>query len=97
MTHFFWHVHFPTGASGSSVELLPTPGAGRDWTSTLHSDEGHEGDLIFQFEGDSSGVRIPKEVLNHNLSNTFTISTWLKHKSHSSDKVGVNRFEIGSN
>lgn len=70
------------GASSSSIELLPAPGAGKDWTAGLHSDEGHEGDLIYEFEGDSSGAVIPESILNHNLSSTFTISTWLKHKSH---------------
>ncbi|MCL4128189.1 UNVERIFIED_CONTAM: hypothetical protein GTU68_044020, partial [Idotea baltica] len=59
---------------------------GKEWTAPLHSDEGHEGDLIFQFEGDNSGVRIPEEVFAHNLTNKFTISSWMKHKSHSTDK-----------
>ncbi|KAK8389910.1 hypothetical protein O3P69_012838 [Scylla paramamosain] len=70
------------GASSASVELLPAPGAGREWTAGLHSDEGHEGDLIYQFEGDHSGAVVPESVLHHNLTNIFTISTWLKHKSH---------------
>lgn len=83
---------FPiTGASDSSIELLPSPGPGKEWTSPLHSDEGHEGDLIFQFEGDNSGIRIPDEVMSHNLTNTFTISSWMKHKSHSADKVVTNQ------
>ncbi|XP_069178711.1 calsyntenin-1 [Procambarus clarkii] len=70
------------GASSDSIELLPAPGAGKDWTAGLHSDEGHEGDLIYEFEGDSSGAIVPESVLDHNLTNIFTISTWLKHKSH---------------
>lgn len=70
------------GASSASIELLPAPGAGKDWTAGLHSDEGHEGDLIYEFEGDSSGAIVPESVLDHNLTNIFTISTWLKHKSH---------------
>ena len=69
-----------SGASGSSVELLPSPGAGKEWTAGLHSDEGHEGDLIYQFEGDFSATLVPDTVLPHNLTNTFTVSTWLKHK-----------------
>ncbi|RXG68551.1 Calsyntenin-1, partial [Armadillidium vulgare] len=80
------------GASDSSIELLPSPGPGKEWTSPLHSDEGHEGDLIFQFEGDNSGIRIPDEVMSHNLTNTFTISSWMKHKSHSADKVCDNEW-----
>ncbi|KAK3853014.1 hypothetical protein Pcinc_040425, partial [Petrolisthes cinctipes] len=72
------------GASSNSVDLLPAPGAGREWMAGLHSDEGHEGDLIYQFEGDASGAVVPSAVLHHNLTNTFTISTWLKHKQHPS-------------
>lgn len=80
--------HPHTGASSASVELLPAPGAGREWTAGLHSDEGHEGDLIYQFEGDTSGAVVPESVLPHNLTNTFTISTWMKHKAHPGmDKV----------
>lgn len=75
------------GASSSSVELLPAPGADKDWTAGLHSDEGHQGDLIYQFDGDNSGVAVPTSVLNHNLSATFTIASWMKHKSSpTSDK-----------
>jgi len=70
------------GASSESVELLPAPGAGKDWTAGLHSDEGHQGDLIYQFDGDNSGVMVPDSVLNHNLSATFTIASWMKHKSN---------------
>ncbi|KAK7573926.1 hypothetical protein V9T40_011117 [Parthenolecanium corni] len=69
------------GASSESVDLLPTPGApGSEWTKTLATDEGHESDQMFEFDGVSSAVAIPNDVLDHSLSSTFTIATWMKHK-----------------
>lgn len=46
------------------------------------SDEGHESDQIFEFDGENSAVAIPNNVLNHELAATFTISSWMKHKNH---------------
>ncbi len=69
------------GASTESVDLLPTPGApGSEWTKTLATDEGHESDQMFEFDGVSSAVAIPNSLLDHSLSSTFTIATWMKHK-----------------
>lgn len=69
------------GASSESVDLLPTPGvSGSEWTKTLATDEGHESDQMFEFDGANSAVAIPNDVLNHSLSSTFTIGTWMKHK-----------------
>uniref|UniRef100_A0A6A7FN01 Calsyntenin-1 n=1 Tax=Hirondellea gigas TaxID=1518452 RepID=A0A6A7FN01_9CRUS len=39
--------------------------------------EGSNGDVIYEFDGD--GVVVPQSVLTHNLTNTFTVSTWMKH------------------
>ncbi|XP_022199172.2 calsyntenin-1 isoform X1 [Nilaparvata lugens] len=68
------------GASSESVDLLPTPGSGAEWTKALASDEGHDSDQMFEFDGVSSAVAIPTEVLDHGLARTFTIATWLKHR-----------------
>lgn len=69
------------GASSESIDLLPTPGTpGSEWTKTLATDEGHESDQMFEFDGVSSAVAIPNDVLDHSLSSTFTIATWMKHK-----------------
>jgi hypothetical protein len=65
-----------------SVDLLPSPGIGSEWTKSLPTDEGRESDQIFEFDGASSAVAIPSDVLDHNLSSTFTIATWMKHKQH---------------
>ncbi|XP_044741341.1 calsyntenin-1 isoform X2 [Chrysoperla carnea] len=70
------------GASPDSIDLLPTPDTGSEWTKPLISDEGHESDQIFEFDGQNSAVAIPNNVLNHELASVFTISTWMKHKNH---------------
>jgi len=65
-----------------SIDLLPSPGIGSEWTKSLPTDEGRESDQIFEFDGASSAVAIPPDVLDHNLASTFTIATWMKHKQH---------------
>lgn len=70
------------GASMESIDLLPSPGIGSEWTKSLPTDEGRESDQIFEFDGASSAVAIPPDVLDHNLASTFTIATWMKHKQH---------------
>ncbi|XP_018333792.1 calsyntenin-1 [Agrilus planipennis] len=70
------------GASPSAIDLLPTPGMGAEWTKPLISDEGHESDQMFEFDGHSTAVAIPTTVLDHNLASTFTIATWMRHAQH---------------
>lgn len=43
---------------------------------------GHESDQMFEFDGSSTAVSIPNSVLNHSLSATFTIATWMRHGEH---------------
>ncbi|CAH0549195.1 unnamed protein product [Brassicogethes aeneus] len=70
------------GASPSAIDLLPSPGVGAEWTKPLISDEGHESDQMFEFDGTSTAVSIPNAVLDHNLPPTFTIATWMRHGNH---------------
>lgn len=63
-----------------SIDLLPSPGLGSEWTKSLPTDEGRESDQIFEFDGVSTAVTIPPEVIHHGLPPTFTIATWMKHK-----------------
>lgn len=67
--------YFP-GASADSIELLAPN------TKGVSTDDGHESDQIFEFDGVSSAVSVSNEVLNHGLAPIFTIATWLKHKNH---------------
>ncbi|XP_019637680.1 PREDICTED: calsyntenin-1-like isoform X10 [Branchiostoma belcheri] len=68
------------GASQGSIDLLPAPGLGSEWTQSLPTDEGHEGDQVFSFDGRQTGVQIPEGVVPKNLTNQFTIATWMKHR-----------------
>lgn len=70
------------GASPSAIDLLPSPGVGAEWTKPLISDEGHESDQMFEFDGSSTAVSIPNHVLDHNLPPTFTFATWMRHAQH---------------
>lgn len=48
--------------------------------NAIKHDEGHESDQMYEFDGSSTAVAIPNDVLDHGLSSAFTISTWMKHK-----------------
>ncbi|CAG2212955.1 CLSTN1 [Mytilus edulis] len=67
------------GASGESIDLLPSPGVGTGWTKNLPTDDGKESDQIFYFDGKTNAVEVPKASFNHTLHKHFTISTWMKH------------------
>ncbi|XP_062848908.1 calsyntenin-2-like [Trichomycterus rosablanca] len=66
------------GAASGSVDLLPTPSASTNWTSTLLTDDGRDSDLIFHFNG-RQAANIPEQVAPQNLTEQFTIATWMKH------------------
>uniref|UniRef100_A0A672H762 Calsyntenin-2 n=1 Tax=Salarias fasciatus TaxID=181472 RepID=A0A672H762_SALFA len=66
------------GASSGSTDLLPAPSAATNWTSTLVSDSGRDSDLIFRFDGHQA-AKIPDWVVPQNLTDQFTIATWMKH------------------
>nr|XP_006818111.1 PREDICTED: calsyntenin-1-like [Saccoglossus kowalevskii] len=88
-------------SAAGSIELLPTPGLGHAWTEDLSSDEGYESDQIYEFDGEMSAVLVPDNIVPANLTDHFTISTWMKHGPNygegketilcSSDKSGLNR------
>lgn len=69
------------GASGDSIDLLPSPNVA-SWTSSLPTDDGNESDQIFAFDGQTNAVEVPEGHFNHTLTNHFTISTWMKHEHH---------------
>ncbi|XP_062901990.1 calsyntenin-2 isoform X2 [Mobula hypostoma] len=90
------------GASSESIDLLPAPYGLSNWTSSLVMDNGHDSDLIFKFDG-KHAAKIPDGVMPKNLSDQFTIATWMKHGPSSgvraeketilcnSDKTEMNR------
>lgn len=70
------------GASSQSVDLLPSPGIGTEWTKALKTIEGHEPDEIFEFDGATTSAIVPESLLAHGLAGTFSISTWMRHADH---------------
>ncbi|KAL0973383.1 hypothetical protein UPYG_G00202740 [Umbra pygmaea] len=66
------------GASSGSTDLLPAPSTSTNWTSSLLTDSGRDSDLIFQFDG-RQAAKIPDQVVPQNLTDQFTIATWMKH------------------
>ncbi|XP_077422320.1 calsyntenin-2-like [Vanacampus margaritifer] len=66
------------GASSGSTDLLPAPSAATNWTASLMTDSGRDSDLIFRFDGHQA-AKIPDWVVAQNLTDQFTIATWMKH------------------
>uniref|UniRef100_A0A8C6UF38 Calsyntenin-2 n=1 Tax=Neogobius melanostomus TaxID=47308 RepID=A0A8C6UF38_9GOBI len=66
------------GASSGSTDLLPAPSSATNWTFWLLTDSGRDSDLIFRFEG-RQAAKIPDWVVPQNLTDQFTIATWMKH------------------
>ncbi|XP_053351585.1 calsyntenin-2 [Clarias gariepinus] len=66
------------GAASGSVDLLPAPSASTNWTAFLLTDSGRDSDLVFHFDG-RQAANIPELVVPQNLTEQFTIATWMKH------------------
>uniref|UniRef100_A0A1A8SAS7 Calsyntenin-2 n=1 Tax=Nothobranchius rachovii TaxID=451742 RepID=A0A1A8SAS7_9TELE len=66
------------GSSSGSTDLLPAPSAATNWTASLVTDSGRDTDLIFRFDGHQA-AKIPDWVVPQNLTDHFTIATWMKH------------------
>nr|XP_054589776.1 calsyntenin-2 isoform X2 [Nothobranchius furzeri] len=66
------------GASSGSTDLLPAPSTATNWTASLVTDSGRDTDLIFRFDGHQA-AKIPDWVVPQNLTDHFTIATWMKH------------------
>uniref|UniRef100_A0A8C5FG71 Cadherin domain-containing protein n=1 Tax=Gadus morhua TaxID=8049 RepID=A0A8C5FG71_GADMO len=66
------------GASSGSTDLLPAPGATTNWTASLVTDSGRDSDLIFRFDG-RQAAKVPDWLVPQNLTDQFTIATWMKH------------------
>ncbi|XP_060744762.1 calsyntenin-2 [Tachysurus vachellii] len=66
------------GASSGSTDLLPAPSSAFNWTMSLLTDGGRDSELIFRFDG-RQAAKIPDWVAPQNLTDQFTIATWMKH------------------
>ncbi|XP_064828797.1 calsyntenin-2-like [Oncorhynchus masou masou] len=65
-------------ASSGSTDLLPAPSASTNWTASLVTDSERDSDLIFRFDG-RQAAKIPDQVVPQNLTDQFTVATWMKH------------------
>uniref|UniRef100_M4AWW2 Calsyntenin-2 n=1 Tax=Xiphophorus maculatus TaxID=8083 RepID=M4AWW2_XIPMA len=66
------------GAASGSTDLLPAPSPSTNWTASLLTDSGRESDLIYRFDG-RQAANVPFHVVPQNLTDQFTIATWMKH------------------
>ncbi|XP_063075851.1 calsyntenin-2 [Engraulis encrasicolus] len=66
------------GAASGSTDLLPAPSSSTNWTASLLTDSGRDSDLIFRFDG-RQAANVPDRMVPHNLTDQFTIATWMKH------------------
>ncbi|XP_072442215.1 calsyntenin-1 isoform X1 [Chiloscyllium punctatum] len=76
-------LHKLCGAASGTVDLLPSPSSSTNWTVGLPTDNGHDSDQVFEFNG-TQAVKIPEGVLTTNLQEPFTISVWMRHGPGSS-------------
>lgn len=92
-------LHRLCGAVSGTAELLPSPSSSLNWTVGLPTDNGHDSDQVFEFNG-TQAVRIPDGVVSVNPKEPFTISVWMRHGPFgrkketilcSSDKTDMNR------
>uniref|UniRef100_A0A7N6BMX0 Calsyntenin-2 n=1 Tax=Anabas testudineus TaxID=64144 RepID=A0A7N6BMX0_ANATE len=66
------------GAASGSTDLLPAPSPSTNWTASLLTDSGRDSDLIYRFDG-RQAANVPDHVVPQNLTDQFTIATWMKH------------------
>ncbi|XP_053777928.1 calsyntenin-1 isoform X3 [Desmodus rotundus] len=71
-------LHRLCGAAAGTAELLPSPSGSLNWTIGLPTDNGHDSDQVFEFNG-TQAVRIPDGVVSVNPKEPFTVSVWMRH------------------
>ncbi|CAF4902240.1 unnamed protein product [Pieris macdunnoughi] len=67
------------GMESNTIDLLPSPGVGNEWTKSLKPDSGRDGEQMFEFDGESTSAVVPESLMKHTLGTTFSVSTWLRH------------------
>ncbi|XP_035881168.1 calsyntenin-1 isoform X2 [Phyllostomus discolor] len=71
-------LHRLCGAAAGTAELLPSPSGSLNWTVGLPTDNGHDSDQVFEFNG-TQAVRVPEGVVSVNPREPFTVSVWMRH------------------
>ncbi|XP_073441101.1 calsyntenin-1 isoform X1 [Dendrobates tinctorius] len=81
-------IHRLCGASSSTAELLPPPSNAANWTVGLSTDNGHDSDLMFEFNG-TQAVKVPDGIVTADLKEPFVISVWMRHGPGGRDKETI--------
>ncbi|XP_028921603.1 calsyntenin-1 isoform X1 [Ornithorhynchus anatinus] len=81
-------LHRLCGASPGTAELLPPPSNTLNWTIGLPTDNGHDSDQVFEFNG-TQAVKIPDGVVTVNMKEPFMISVWMRHGPGAKEKETI--------
>ncbi|XP_029434628.1 calsyntenin-1 isoform X3 [Rhinatrema bivittatum] len=81
-------LHRLCGASSDTADLLPPPSSTANWTIGLPTDNGHDSDQVFEFNG-TQAVKIPDGVVTTNLEKPFIVSLWMRHGPGSREKETI--------
>ncbi|XP_062460380.1 calsyntenin-1 isoform X2 [Pezoporus occidentalis] len=81
-------IHRLCGAASGTAELLPPPSSAANWTIGLPTDNGHDSDQVFEFNG-TQAVKIPDGVVTINLKEPFMISVWMRHGPGTKEKETI--------
>ncbi|KAM4610094.1 calsyntenin-1 isoform 4-T4 [Polymixia lowei] len=81
-------LHKLCGASTGTVELLPAPSSSANWTVGLPTDNGHDSDQVFEFNG-TQAIKVPEGVVSTSLKEPFTVSVWMRHGPGAHEKETI--------
>ncbi|XP_060114861.1 calsyntenin-1 isoform X2 [Heteronotia binoei] len=81
-------LHRLCGASSGTAELLPPPSNTANWTVGLPTDNGHDSDQVFEFNG-TQAVKVPDSIVTVNMKEPFVISVWMRHGPGSREKETI--------
>uniref|UniRef100_A0AAY4C9A7 Calsyntenin-1 n=1 Tax=Denticeps clupeoides TaxID=299321 RepID=A0AAY4C9A7_9TELE len=81
-------LHKLCGASAGTVELLPSPSSTTNWTLGLPTDNGHDSDQVFEFNG-TQAIKIPDGMVSSSLKEPFTVSVWMRHGPGAREKETI--------
>lgn len=76
------------GASSGTVELLPAPSSSANWTVGLPTDNGHDSDQVFEFNG-TQAIKVPEGLVSTSLKEPFTLSVWMRHGPGAHEKETI--------
>nr|XP_028596557.1 calsyntenin-1 isoform X2 [Podarcis muralis] len=81
-------LHRLCGASSGTAELLPPPSSTANWTIGLPTDNGHDSDQVFEFNG-TQAVKVPDNVVTVNMKEPFVVSVWMRHGPGAREKETI--------